>query len=62
MKNMAWKRVLCKKESDEASMLIWTNCDSFGITHLSRLLQKDIVLNSLQILKGLELAFRPQFL
>ena len=28
------QRNLCKKESDEASMLIWTNFDSFAITYL----------------------------
>ena len=40
---MAWKLVqgpfnfqgiLCKKESEEASGLIWTNFDSFAITYL----------------------------
>ena len=43
MKNAAWKlvpdpfnfqRTLCKKESEEASMLIWTNFDSFAMTYL----------------------------
>ena len=43
MKNVAWTLVpgpfnfqgmLCKKESNEASMLIWTNFDSFAIKYL----------------------------
>ena len=43
MKNVAWKlvpgpfnfqRSLCKEDSDEVSMLIWTNLDSFAITYL----------------------------
>ena len=43
METMAWKlvpglfnfhRILCKKESEEASMLIWTNFESFAITYL----------------------------
>ena len=29
-----FQRILCKKESDEASMLIWTNFDSFVITYV----------------------------
>ena len=43
-KKMAWKllpqpflnfqRSLCKKESGEANMLIWTNFDSFAIKYL----------------------------
>ena len=28
-------RILCKKESEEASLLIWTNFDSFAITYLT---------------------------
>ena len=48
-------------------MLIWTNFDSFAITYLSGLLQKfhfpiEVVLNSLQTQKSLELVFRPQVL
>ena len=48
-------------------MLIWINFDSFAITYLSSLLQKfhfpiEIMLNSLQTQKGLELVFSPQFL
>ena len=48
-------------------MLTWTNFDSFAIAYLSSLLQKfhfpiETVLNSLQIQKGLELVFGPQFL
>ena len=44
-------------------MLIWTNFDSLAITYLSSLLQKfhfpiEVVLNSLQTQKGLELVFR----
>ena len=42
MKNVAWKlvpnlkfqRILCKKESKEARMLIWTNLDSFAPKYL----------------------------
>ena len=43
MKNMTWKlvpalfnfqRIFCKRESEEASMLIRTNFDSFAITYL----------------------------
>ena len=43
MKNVAWKlvpgpfdfqRILCKKDSEEVSTLIWTNFDSFAITYL----------------------------
>ena len=42
MKNEAWKLVLgpnfpgilCKKESEEVSVLIWTNFDSFANTYL----------------------------
>ena len=29
-----FQRILCKKEFEEASMLIWTNFDSFAITYL----------------------------
>ena len=44
MKNVAWKlvpgpfqlsKIPLEKESDEASMLIWTNFDSFSITYLT---------------------------
>ena len=43
-------------------MLIWTNFDSYYISDLSSLLQKfhfpiELVLNSLQAQKGLELVF-----
>ena len=43
MKNMAWapvpgpfnfERILFKKESEEVSMLIWTNIDSFAIKYV----------------------------
>ena len=43
MKNVAWalvpgpinfQRILCKKESEEASMLVWTNFDSFTIEYV----------------------------
>ena len=43
MKNKAWKlvpglfnyqRILCKTESEEVSVLIWTNFDSFTNTYL----------------------------
>ena len=50
-------------------MLIWTNFDSFAITYIniSSSLQKlcfpiEVVLNFLQTQKGMELAFRSQFL
>ena len=56
-----------KKDSEETSMLIWTNLDSFAITYLIRLLQKfhfpiDIVVNSYQTQKDQELVFRLHFL
>ena len=44
MKIVAWKlvsdlcnfqRILCKKEYEEAGMLIWTNFESFAITYLT---------------------------
>ena len=58
--------ILCKMESEEVSMLIWINFDSFAITYLRRLLQKFhfsvVVVNSLETQKGLELVFRPHFL
>ena len=41
MKNVAWKlvpgnfqRTLCKKESEEVSVLIWSNFDSFANKYL----------------------------
>ena len=43
MKNVAWtlvpvpfnfQRILCKKEPEDASMLNWTDFDSFAITYL----------------------------
>ena len=48
-------------------MLILTNLEKFAITYLSGLLQKfhfpiEVVFNSLQTKKGLELVFRPQHL
>ena len=71
MKNVAWKLVpdLCKEDSVEVSMLIWTNFDSFAITYISdinSLLQKfhfpiEVMLDSLQTQKDLELVFRPVF-
>ena len=65
-----FQRILYKKESEEVwmCMLILTNFDIFAITHLlSRLLQKfhfpvEVVLNSLQTQRGLELVLRWQFL
>ena len=49
-------------------MLIWKDFESFAITYpiLSGLLQKfhfpvEVMFNSLQTKKGLELVFRPQF-
>ena len=75
MKNVAWKlvpglfnfqRILCKKDSKEVSMLIWTNFTNFAI-NISSLLQKfhfpiEAVLSSLHKQKGLELVFRLEFL
>ena len=29
-----FQRILCKKESEEVSMLIWTNFDSFAIINM----------------------------
>ena len=49
-------------------MLIWINLDSFAITYyVSRLLQKfhfqiEVVVNSLQTQKAMELVFRLHFL
>ena len=48
-------------------MLIWTNFNSFAITYLSRLLQKfyfpiEVVVDSLQTQKDLELVFGPHFM
>ena len=46
-------------------MLILKNFNSFAIAYLSRLLQKftmEVVLNSLQTQKGLELVFKSHFL
>ena len=50
-----FQRSLCKKESEEICMLMWTNFGSFAVTlsNISRLLQKfhfpiEAVLNSLQ--------------
>ena len=47
-------------------MLIWTSFDSFTIIYLTSLLQKfhfliEVVPNSLQTKKDLEVAFRSQF-
>ena len=59
--------ILCKMESEEVSMLILINFDSSAITYLRRLLKKihfsvEVVVNSLQTQKGLELVFRLYFL
>ena len=59
------QKILCKKDSVKVSKLIWTNFDRFAI--ISSLLQKlhlpiEVMRHSLQIQKGLELVFRPQFL
>ena len=48
-------------------MLIWTNYNTFAITHIIRFLQKfhfprDVVLNSIKAQKRQELVFRPHFL
>ena len=61
-----FERILCKKESEEASMLIWTKFDSFATMYLSGLLQEfnfptEVVASSLQTQKGLELVFRLHF-
>ena len=42
-------------------MLIWTNFDSFAITYLKFHFSIEVVLNSLETQKGLELVFRPHF-
>ena len=53
------QRILCKKESEEASMLIWTNLYSFAITSdISRSFQTfhfpiEVLLKFLQTQKGL---------
>ena len=51
-------------ESEEVSVLIWTNFDSFANSYVIRLapfknafVQIELALNSLQIQKGLELVF-----
>ena len=61
-------KILYKKDSKEVSILIWTNFRKlcYYISNISDLLQKfhfpiEVVLNSLQTKKGLELVFRPQF-
>ena len=71
MRKVAWKGGLessSRKDSNEVSMLIWTNFDRGAITYLniSSLPQKshfpiEVALDSLQTQKGLELVFRPQF-
>ena len=53
MKIVAWKlvpalfnfqRILCKKESEEVCMLIWTNFDSSAITYLMQVVHfKNVV-------------------
>ena len=55
-----FQRILCKKKSEQVCMMIYI------ITYLSSLLQKchlliQLVLNSLQTQKDLELVFRLQF-
>ena len=70
MINVNWKlapgpfdfqRILCKKESEEVCMVIWTIFDSFAIPYLiKQLVSKihlriEVVLNSLQTHKELEL-------
>ena len=32
-----FQRILCKKESEEACKLIWTNFDSFAVTYLMQI-------------------------
>ena len=65
---LIFKESSVKKESEEASMMIWTNFDSFAIKYvISRLLQISdfpiqVTLNSLEKQKGLELVFRMHFL
>ena len=59
-----FKRILCKMDSEEVSMRIWTNFDRLAITYL--ICKKshfpiEVVLNSLQTQKDLELVFRSQF-
>ena len=62
-----FQRILCKNKSEEASMLIWINFDSFCyyISNISRLLKKfhfPLEVNFFQIQKGLELVFRLHLL
>ena len=68
------QRIFCKKVSEDVCMLIWTTFSNFAIANLISVayfknfpinfsdLPMEIVLNSLQIQKGLELVFRSQFL
>ena len=60
-----FQRILCKKESEEASMLIIIyNVDTSNISRLLQIFDFPIeaVLNSFETQKGLELVFRKQFL
>ena len=62
-----FQRILCKMESEEVYVVIWTNFDSRTKTYLSSLFQKfhfpvGFALNSLETQNSLELVFRSQFL
>ena len=59
--------ILCKNQSEDVCMKIWTNSFVVLLLHISRLLQNfyfptEVVLNSLQTSKGLKLVLRSQFL
>ena len=64
MTNVAWTLVPGPfLFSKEGYMLIWTNISSFAIIYISSSLQNfEVILNSLQTKKDLELVFRSQFL
>ena len=60
-----FQRILCKKESEEACMLIWTNFNNFAIPHIilvacfkNLIFQSEVVVNYLQTQKGQELVFK----
>ena len=65
---LKFQRIICKKESEEVCVLIWTKFGSFAHAYLIEVACfKEFhfpidVLNSLQIPKRIELAFRSQFL
>ena len=59
-----FSKILCKKKSEVASMLIYL---PYYVSNIGGLLQKfhfpvEVVLNFLQTQRDLEVVFRPQFL